>query len=488
MELRWSSPRLQCAILVALVVFPLIYAGAYYRDDATRALQGVSSWGWLGRPLADLVMHTVAISAGWLSNISPLPQIIAGVFLYATCLCVSRSVFGKESSLGVLASFAALATPFAIECLLYRYDSLPMMLALYLAALAFRNTRSGVLGFITPVVLLIASLSLYQAQSNLYICLSAICFATSIINDRQNSFRDLTLRICAYASSMTTYYVSIFRVFSSTARDGSIIADDHGIEIFIRNLVKFWESIASVLMQPAYLVLLVVLSIIAAISSAMELYHRRNNVRVLIIAVIIISPGLILAASAGPLILIKEGFSSYRLMGSALTSIILLAYISSRSIRIYKFCTITVAAICCANVSSAFSVGAAVRDQRAYEDSILQNVSSKIDSNWSTYSDNRIYVVGDFDISPMSKRRNASSKMINTLVTPSPYWVSSRLLIQKGVRNVYSGWINPANIVSTMNCNEFADPDVGSRYKIYQSDGKAFVLIGDQDLRCKRSL
>lgn len=487
MELRLRCPRLQGAVLVALLVFPLIYADIYYRDDATRALKGIASWGWLGRPLADALMYAASMSSGWLSNISPLPQILAGVLLYMTCLSVSRTVFGRESSLGVISTFAALGTPFALECLLYRYDSLPMMLALYLAALSFSLVEKGWPWILASVALLVASLSLYQAQSNLFICLAVIGFGASVLSGDGKAVRSAITHGLAYLAAMSIYYIAVFKVFAKTSRDGSIDASNNGLALLLENFSSFLLSIETVLAQPAYFASIIVLFAAAAASCAIDASRTKAYICTTKVLVFTSIPAFLILASIGPLITLKEGFSSYRLMGSAFVVVVFLSYIAGRNERLVKLTFVSVALLAIANVSSAFSIGAAARDQRSYEEAILQNISAKIDAKWDRYEGKKVYLVGSFEPSPMTIRRNTSAKMTNTLVTPSPYWVSSRLLLQRGVKNVDTGWANPEGIVAAMKCDELGPADVGSMYKIFPTKDKIFVVIGHRELQCKRS-
>lgn len=159
--------------LSLLYISWIVFNGRLYLDDLGRSLYGYTSWGQDGRPASDLVMSALSFGTP-IFDITPLPQILSVIVLSA-----ALSLWGVKylPRTGIAASAACvlyfILSPFFLENLSYRYDSLPMSLSL--AAILFpyalkKGRWSPFLHFISVFV----SLSFYQASISLFILLMII--------------------------------------------------------------------------------------------------------------------------------------------------------------------------------------------------------------------------------------------------------------------------------------------------------------------------
>ncbi|WP_221885137.1 glucosyltransferase domain-containing protein, partial [Enterobacter hormaechei] len=169
----WTKKVFAISFGVSLFyIFPILLTSRFYIDDMGRSLLGYSGWGLNGRPLADVIMSWLSLGVP-LVDLSPLTQIsgVAALSL-SSSLYVKRYLSNSSYPVAGLVSFLMVASPFFLENISYKYDSLTMSISLALIIGIFGFARSGVVSFLLSSVAIVASLSLYQASIGAYIILS----------------------------------------------------------------------------------------------------------------------------------------------------------------------------------------------------------------------------------------------------------------------------------------------------------------------------
>ena len=76
-------------VCTVLFVLPLLLANIYYIDDNGRAALGYTNWGPDGRPLADIMIKALFLSAH-ISDIFPLPLILGVLIISASLTQFAR--------------------------------------------------------------------------------------------------------------------------------------------------------------------------------------------------------------------------------------------------------------------------------------------------------------------------------------------------------------------------------------------------------------
>ncbi|WP_132927442.1 glucosyltransferase domain-containing protein [Sodalis ligni] len=152
-----------CLLLCGLFAFPILYADIYYIDDVSRSQKGLLGWSGLGRPLSDFALKIFNLNKGGLLDVSPLPLILS-IFVIAACsMLIAEGIFKRYNVKTLLLSMVCIVCPVLLQNLAYRFDSLPMTLALLFAILAWKILdKSTVVHSTLAVILLFLSLSLYQ--------------------------------------------------------------------------------------------------------------------------------------------------------------------------------------------------------------------------------------------------------------------------------------------------------------------------------------
>lgn len=142
-ENRYLLKPLLTIFLIYLVgISAIILAGVHYADDAARTNYGYAGWSAFSRYLSTFFSAGLHADT-YISNIAPLPQILAAGILAVSSLILISVVSGKEIFkekfsrwiLRVIAVVPLGLCPYMLECLSYQYDSVYMGLSVFFAVM-----------------------------------------------------------------------------------------------------------------------------------------------------------------------------------------------------------------------------------------------------------------------------------------------------------------------------------------------------------------
>lgn len=157
--------------LIYLVgISAILKANFNYIDDQSRVLQGYKGWNDFSRILS-YSLSTFVHSGNYLTDISPLPQVLAILLLALGSMILLYSVSECTSfSLGQLIAVIPLAlNPYFLECLSYKFDSPYMALSVFsgIVPIFFRKAHPQCY-IIICVLSSIAVCTTYQAASGIF--------------------------------------------------------------------------------------------------------------------------------------------------------------------------------------------------------------------------------------------------------------------------------------------------------------------------------
>lgn len=203
-------------LLSALYYYPILYANTFYADDAYRINVGFFGWNELGRYFANGVAYLYSANTQAILDIFPL-----SLFLNILLLSLSSVLlYGKfqqymthSNSLFLACIF--IINPFLIENMLYRFDSLGMMIAQFLTVLAYTLRAEYKKLWIVKGILLIIALNFYQPLVNLFLALTALdVLLTGAKKEPSTLLRRLThhivLPVFIFTVSLLCYYVELY--------------------------------------------------------------------------------------------------------------------------------------------------------------------------------------------------------------------------------------------------------------------------------------
>lgn len=121
-------------IIGLLYVFPIVLANVYYVDDMGRLSLGYG-WDGDGRILSNVLTEALSFGNGIIS-IFPYSTLLSSVILVISGIIVSDMLF-ENKYLKSISSLFILTSPFMLENLSYRYDSILMAVSVLCAVVPF---------------------------------------------------------------------------------------------------------------------------------------------------------------------------------------------------------------------------------------------------------------------------------------------------------------------------------------------------------------
>lgn len=196
------------AILVAsfFYVLPIILSGQFYIDDLRRSIWGDLGWSQIGRPLSDLILKVITLG-GLAGDTFPLTLILS-------VLLISFSVFKYVKSIRIITdtkvifmlTVSVMCSPFMIENMSFRYDSVTMAASLSFIILAFTIKSTDIKALAIGALLVIFSLCTYQATIGVFFTLSILEFCIKT-KSSQRSFDNILTLIKRVAQFLTSFII-----------------------------------------------------------------------------------------------------------------------------------------------------------------------------------------------------------------------------------------------------------------------------------------
>lgn len=306
-ELRTLARSLHRPVLLLTLVYVLGYsailrANIYYMDDLHRAATGIPGFQYYSRYLSGILSH-ILHAGSYLTDISPLPQLLAALLLALTGVLLLVCVSGKTAfSLWTLAAVLPLGlSPYFLECISYKYDSPYMALSLLamVAPLLLRNRRWYV--YCAAVFVgTVAMCSSYQASAGVLPMLTAVLLLLDWIRgkDGRSLLSFLVRSAGAYVLGLLVYHRFIMHYFvlyastSTTPKDHLIPATIEHYGIFYRNILRDFK--------PLWLILIALLALAFLFFTVRD--SRRNRFLSVLAALLTLAVMLLLCFGVYPLL------------------------------------------------------------------------------------------------------------------------------------------------------------------------------------------
>lgn len=158
---------------ILTLVLPIIIANVYYSDDINRSINGYTMWGIDGRPLSDKLMTLLNFNSH-LSDTAPLPLLLAvGILALALDLFFKNTLNADKKY--ILLPIAFLISPFILEPLSYRFDSLTISASIFCAfAFISIEIKNKILSFLLKTAFIVSVFSFYQPSINIVLTLISV--------------------------------------------------------------------------------------------------------------------------------------------------------------------------------------------------------------------------------------------------------------------------------------------------------------------------
>ena len=239
-----SHPNLILLCVISLIFFyPIIYGSGFHEDDISRINKGAYDWDMIGRYFAEDIAQFYSFYSDRIIDITPLNWFVC-IFLVAFSSYLLFLKFKKENFIYAMPlSVVFIFNPFLIENVLFRYDSIGMILALTFVVLAFSLPRNKVFLFLSTLCLLI-SLNFYQAFVNLFLGLIGIDILLASLRGEKNKQISICFvqSIIIFLVANTLYLLELKIIGNNTASRGELLPlSSDSLSLIFTNLMNSYQ-------------------------------------------------------------------------------------------------------------------------------------------------------------------------------------------------------------------------------------------------------
>lgn len=461
--------------LALLFIYPLIQAGVFYRDDLDRAITGQYGWRGLGRPIADILMKILSASGHYNLDLFPYTMIASCLFIGAASLMLSKHLVIMGVPNEKLVAALLIFNPYFLQNIAYRYDSLGMAIAFFLAVTAYTYSNSNKMReYSVKVVAGVLSLTLYQPCINIFIGLLAIdIIILAVKNDLIVSklFKTIINKASLFIGFFLVYM--LFFATKNNSRAELIKPNKEGLAHLLNTLDALKELVLSYFYGPVYIYFLIP----AAVACLLMLYNFRQQ-KSKIPALFIycaVAFFILLMSLMGPTIVLQDAPVAPRAIASFSAALVMMAiplvFFSPRFKYISLIPVITV-------IAFSAQLSSALKSQREYENFVFNMISHDIINMKNIHS---IGTVGQINIDERAKLLMENKPLIGHFLSPASQFLASFQLINKGLTQTTHGYGNEDsnNQLLQKIIQKGISPVVSnSAYSLYVEDGTAIVKLG----------
>jgi hypothetical protein len=379
-------------ILYGLVLLPILVADRYHLEDISRLIGGAYGWLGEGRPLTAFLMMVLNLF-GPMADFAPIPQ-LAGISLLAySTVWIARRFEIASPLQAALAAFPLGGSPFFLENLSFRFDSLGMCLSIVLALipvlllkeLNWKNCGIGALS-------LLASLSFYQTGINAFLVFSVTEIVFAQLKGVQFCClsRLALLRFLQLMAGLVTYLVIARFIVSGSynLQHFAYVSQLSELHVIRENWNHAWISIfqslpaktRNIFLYPAYLALvIIVFTGCFYLQKCIRREAAKSEIVILVLGIFIL-PFAWIAGSLGPVIFTVNGVITLPRIflgtGALLASaFVMFCMVASRLQKSTRWVTALLCVPAYSMVMMASLFGNVLVEQGKYEDGIAGRLS-----------------------------------------------------------------------------------------------------------------
>ena len=465
------KPTTILTIIYLLGICAIVRANFYYIDDIARANAGYTEWEYYSRHLMVLSAYFLHADT-YLTDISPLPQMLAAVFIAMAGTVSIHTITGKKdfSVWYLIAAVPMGLSPYFLECFSYKYDSAVMALSVLLSVLPLLAASGPAWKYALYSILCTMGMCMsYQASAGIYpIIVILICFRRWLDGESLKSvFRFALLSAGSYLIGMM-----IFRLGIMTEVDNHASSDLPALNAFLPSVVQTYKTFLKHYLadfKVEWHILIVILGLSFLYASCRTAKQKKIPVCLLAPIVLLMVAALSLGVYpflAGPTFYPRSMYG----IGSTIAMLTIFAF--SRLPRLIP-AKIAGFLLAWCFFSFAFTYGNALSVQSQYTDyRISVTIDDLMDSGvLEGPGEKTLRVTGSIGYAPSIRNMPQDFQILNRLV-PITFQDSAYYWGIYGFMNYYG--FSGANIVFT---GDYWDMDlpviVNNAYNMIASDGEA---------------
>lgn len=377
--------------LYFLALFKLFIVNIYYIDDLGRAMNGYIGHKFANRWGSEYLSNLIHMDyVNFITDISPLTQLIAIVFLSIASMALVKIVNKKITYWGLVASLVVGLSPWYLQNISYKFDSPYMALATTCAILPFLFVKRLSLFFIASVLFLLCMWNTYQANNGIYIVLSMFIVLNLILQkaNLKQILKFIFVSVLAFGVALAIYK---FLIITPPPPDSYIASVDKiDISKFFINIDKFLNLIKSDIGEH---IIKFLFYIVVVLFFIINLLKRKVNFIVALISLalffgigIFVNYGLYLALE-------RPILASRAICGFGVFTGIMLVSLTKYRLKFANFFTKFIVLIFAYNlIVISNSYANALVSQQKYSDFRVEKMFNKLDDLISNLHKPRLYV------------------------------------------------------------------------------------------------
>lgn len=264
---------LVCGVLSFFYVLPIILANIYYTDDMGRIISGYA-WDHDGRFVASILSNIFSFNST-ITSLYPYSIIFSGLIVFFAGLVIVYVFFENDFKYhSKLLPFILLISPFFLENLAYRYDSLYMSLSILFAVLPLLLWNKK--GFIlVSTASLFFVFELYQTSAMLYIaCVLCLQIQALLQKDGRLAVKNITYALISFLLAFILYKKALDLFSYSLGRSEFLPLSKESARVVCQRLGSYREMFKTLLMDSNYIYAvmpLVACSVIGFVTSVIDM-------------------------------------------------------------------------------------------------------------------------------------------------------------------------------------------------------------------------
>ncbi len=472
-------------LLSTLFAYPIINSGVYYIDDLARSQTGFLGWKSLGRPLADYIFYFFSFKSRQSVDVSPLPQLISILLMALTINFASDKLFKFRSISSVIGSSLIFLNPLFLHNLVYRYDSLSMVLSIssciFASLTSFNNKK---IDFIIKSVLIFSSLCLYQVSAVCFIMICLIIYSLSLGQGIKVEVKRIITDLVIVLSSYGLYFILI-KATTNNSRSETIFTQDNWTQLLMVNLNKFINLYSGAFHRPIEALILIATIASVAIYTFC-IINRRNEfkgyIQKTLAITLVLNPILLLVASISTIVILKESLILPRI--ATTFGIVILYSACMLQLQSKKISLFYSALVVFGSITISFALAASMKDQYQKDLLLVSQIKSSIEDD-DILSKSKTTAFGVARESLVA-HNNAKIFPVVSMINSRVYdGTASIMLTRLGLTGVNFSfdrkkWMEIAISVCSANKPRVENSD----FSIYNSEKQNFVFLGKRPTQC----
>lgn len=428
-----AKPTLILSVIICVSMSALLMADYNYIDDVLRVNFGGRYFTTFGRYISEYLSILIHGDT-YLTDISPLPQLLAGcIVAAASAIMLHVLTEKKEFSFWEYAAVLPLSlSPYFLQCLSYKFDSPYMAISILgsVAPLLFRNKDWKVYALAVVAGILVMCTS-YQAASGIFpLMVMVLCLKRW---NGKEEFREVlkfaAISAGAYLAGLLIFRFGIYHPSESYA--GAETGDMGLLMTMARNLIQYYSMVVFDF-KASWNVLVLLLGLSFLVVSVIT--SKRKKIAAFGVTCLIII--LMILLCFGAFAFIESTLFEPRAMYGfgAMLAIMGIFVVSSGVLKVTRIISFALAWVF---VSFAFTYGNALEEQKEYTDFRITSVIEDL-KDWDGFTadqDYRLRITGAAGYAPTNDKIYVENNVLVRLVPPT--FIDNRVSMFSGLDLIY---------------------------------------------------